>query len=251
VNTIYAQLVVQVGPERVVRMAHRMGIRSDLPPVCSIALGTGDVTPLEMTSAYATLAAGGVNRQPTPVRSVRDTTGAIIERPIDREGTRVMSRNVAATITWALQGVVDHGTGTAAALEDRVVAGKTGTAQEYTNAWFCGYIRQVAACVWMGYPEGNIPMNGVTGGSIQAAIWHDFMSFVTVGMRVRGFPTPVLEGYDAPQYVPLSTYTTASEYVPPAPSERSDDEGVSGNDGNGHDNGNGDGNGNGNGNGDD
>ena len=249
VNTIYAQLVVQVGPERVVRMAHRMGIRSDLPPVCSIALGTGDVTPLEMTSAYATLAAGGVNRQPTPVRSVRDTTGAIIERPIDREGTRVMSRNVAATITWALQGVVDHGTGTAAALEDRGVAGKTGTAQEYTNAWFCGYIRQVAACVWMGYPEGNIPMNGVTGGSIPAAIWHDFMSFVTVGMRVRGFPTPVLEGYDAPQYVPLSTYTTASEYVPPAPSERSDDEGVSGNDGNGHDNGNGDGNGNGNGNG--
>ena len=100
---------------------------------------------------------------------MRDTTGSVIERPIDREGTRVMSGNVASTVTWALQGVVDHGTGTAAALGDRAVAGKTGTAQEYTNAWFCGYIRQVAACVWMGYPEGNIPMDGVTGGSIPAA----------------------------------------------------------------------------------
>jgi 1A family penicillin-binding protein len=244
VNTIYAQLVVQVGPDRVVRMAHRMGIRSDLPPVCSIALGTGDVTPLEMTSAYATLAAGGVYRPPTPVRSVRDTTGQIIDRPIDHEGTRVMSRNVASTVTWALQGVVDHGTGTAAALGDRSVAGKTGTAQEYTNAWFCGYIRQVAACVWMGYPEGNIPMNGVTGGSTPAAIWHDFMTFATVGMRVRDYPTPLLEAYDAPAYVPLSTYTTASDYVPPAPSEDSAedaDDGGPGNDGhgNGHGNGNG------------
>jgi penicillin-binding protein 1A len=247
VNTIYAQLVVQVGPERVVEMAHRMGIRSDLPPVCSIALGTGDVTPLEMTSAYATLAAGGVYRPPTPVRSVRDTTGAVIERPIDREGTRVMSRNVARTVTWALQGVVDHGTGTAAALGDRSVAGKTGTAQEYTNAWFCGYIPQVAACVWMGYPEGNIPMNGVTGGSTPAAIWHDFMSFATVGMRVRDYPTPSLDAYDVPQYVPLSTYTTASEYVSPAPSEEESDESGDG-DGSGNGQGNGHGNGNGNGN---
>jgi 1A family penicillin-binding protein len=242
VNTIYAQLVVQVGPERVVRMAHLMGIRSDLPPVCSIALGTGDVTPLEMTSAYATLAAGGVYRAPTPVRTVRNTTGTVIERPIDSEGTRVMSRNVAATLTWALQGVVDHGTGTAAALGDRAVAGKTGTAQEYTNAWFCGYIRQVAACVWMGYPEGNIPMNGVTGGSTPAAIWHDFMSFATVGMRVRDFPTPALDAYDVPQYVPLSTYTTASEYVPPAPSEEESDEG-DGSSGPGNGNGNGNANG--------
>jgi penicillin-binding protein 1A len=243
VNTIYAQLVVQVGPERVVRMANRMGIRSDLPPVCSIALGTGDVTPLEMTSAYATLAAGGVYRAPTPVRSVRDTTGSVIERPIDSEGTRVMSRNVAATVTWALQGVVDHGTGTAAALGDRPVAGKTGTAQEYTNAWFCGYIRQVAACVWMGYPEGNIPMNGVTGGSIPAAIWHDFMTFATVGMRVRDFPVPSLDAYDTPLYVPLSTYTTASDYVPPAPSEDSADDADEGENGPGNGNGNGNANG--------
>ncbi|HJS26236.1 MAG TPA: hypothetical protein VJ913_03810, partial [Actinomycetota bacterium] len=129
-----------------------------------------------------------------------------------------------------------------AGLEGRPVAGKTGTAQEYTNAWFCGYIRQVAACVWMGYPEGNVPMSGVTGGSTPAAIWHDFMSFATVGMRVRDYPAPSLEAYDAPQYVPLSTYTTASEYVPPAPAESS------GEDDDGHDeDGHGDGHGNGNG----
>jgi penicillin-binding protein 1A len=238
VNTIFAQLVVEVGPDRVAETARRMGIRSELPPVCSIALGTVEVTPLEMTSAYATLAAGGIYHKPTPVRVVRDSDREVVGRPVHLRGTRVLPRNVAASVTWALQGVVDHGTGTAASLGGRPVAGKTGTAQEYTNAWFCGYVRQLAACVWMGYPQGNVPMSGVTGGSIPAAIWQDFMTFATRGMQVRGFPDPSLEVYDAPIYVPLSTYTTASEYVPPAP-----DEGSSGGDEHGHGHGHGNGHG--------
>jgi penicillin-binding protein 1A len=117
---------------------------------------------------------------------------------------------------------VDHGTGTAASLGSRPVAGKTGTAQEYTNAWFCGYVRQLAACVWVGYPQGNIPMDGVTGGSIPASIWHDFMIAATRGMPVRGFPEPTLEGFDPPTYVPLSTYTSTSTYTSPAPTTTSD-----------------------------
>jgi len=79
------------------------------------------------------------------------------------DGTRALFRNDAATLTWALQGVVDHGTGTAAMLPGRPVAGKTGTSQEYTNAWFCGFVPQLATCVWVGYLEGNIPMEGVDG----------------------------------------------------------------------------------------
>ena len=213
VNTIFAQLVVDVGPERVARTAERMGIRSPLSPVCSIALGTNDVTPLEMTSAYATLADGGVYHEPTPVRSVRGSDGRVVDRPVDRKGERVLSPNVADTVTWALEGVVDHGTGVAASLGSRPVAGKTGTAQEYTNAWFCGYVRQLVACVWVGYPQGNIPMNGVTGGSIPASIWHDFMIEAMRGMPVRGFPPPSLSAYDAPTYVPLSTYTSVSTYT--------------------------------------
>ncbi|HET8525137.1 MAG TPA: transglycosylase domain-containing protein [Actinomycetota bacterium] len=244
VNTIFAQLVVEVGPERVARTAERMGIRSPLSPVCSIALGTNDVTPLEMTSAYATLADGGVYHEPTPVRSVRGSDGDVVGRPVDRRGERVLSPNVADTVTWALQGVVDHGTGTAAALGSRPVAGKTGTAQEYTNAWFCGYVRQLAACVWVGYPQGNIPMNGITGGSIPASIWHDFMTAATRGMPVRGFPEPLLDAFGPPTYVPLSTYTATSTYTPPPATSSEDgngDDQGEGNNGNayGHDHGNG------------
>jgi penicillin-binding protein 1A len=101
-----------------------------------------------------------------------------------------------------MQGVVDSGTGTAAALPGRPVAGKTGTSQEYTNAWFCGFVPQLAACVWVGHPEGNVPMDwvhglsGVTGGSIPAAIWHDFMLRATDGMEVVGFPVPDLTRYE-------------------------------------------------------
>ena len=237
VNTIFAQLVVEVGPERVARTAERMGIRSPLAPVCSIALGTNDVTPLEMTSAYATLADGGVYHEPTPVRSVRGSDGDVVDRPVDRRGERVLSPNVANTVTWALQGVVDHGTGTAATLGSRPVAGKTGTAQEYTNAWFCGYVRQLAACVWVGYPQGNIPMNGITGGSIPASIWHDFMTAATRGMPVRGFPEPSLDAFGPPTYVPLSTYTSTTTYTSsPTTSSPSggNDEGGPGNQGNGN-----------------
>ena len=238
VNTIFAQLVVEVGPERVARTAARMGIRSPLSPVCSITLGTNDVTPLEMTSAYATLADGGVYHEPTPVRSVRESDGEVVDRPVDRKGERVLSPTVAGTVSWALQGVVDHGTGTAASLGSRPVAGKTGTAQEYANAWFCGYVRQLVACVWVGYPQGNIPMNGVTGGSIPASIWHDFMTDATRGMPVRAFPEPALDSFDPPTYVPLSTYTSTSTYTssPTTSSsgEAGGDEGDQGNQGNGH-----------------
>lgn len=161
-----------------------------------------------------------------------------MDRPVDVDGTRVLSRNDAATLSWALQGVVDHGTGTAAMLPGRPVAGKTGTSQEYTNAWFCGFVPQLATCVWVGYPEGNIPMegvhgfSGVTGGSIPAAIWHDFMTVATSRMTVLGFPDPDLGEYTllAPPPAPPP---------PPAPEEdhgHGDEEHGDGNgNANGHD----------------
>jgi 1A family penicillin-binding protein len=236
VNTIFAQLALEVGPEDVVTTAHRLGIDAPLSPVCSIALGVMEVTPLDMTSAFATMAANGVRREPTPVTLVRGDE-EVLDRPVDVEGTRVLSRNDAATLVWALQGVVDHGTGTAAMLPGRPVAGKTGTSQEYTNAWFCGFVPQLATCVWVGYPEGNIPMegvhglSGVTGGSIPASIWHDFMVVATSRMTVLGFPDPDLGEYQllAPPPPPPP---------PPAPDEvhGGGDEGHG--NGNGHDNGN-------------
>jgi penicillin-binding protein 1A len=234
VNTIFAQLALKVGPEEVVRTAHRLGIDARLSPVCSIALGVEEVTPLDMTSAFATMAANGVRREPTPVALVRGNE--VPDRPVDVEGTRVLSRNDAATLTWALQGVVDYGTGTAAMLPGRPVAGKTGTSQEYTNAWFCGFVPQLATCVWVGYPEGNIPMegvhglSGVTGGSVPAAIWHDFMVVATTRMTVLGFPDP-----------DLGEYQLLAPPPPPPPPPAPEEEPGGGDEGHGNGNGNGNG----------
>ena len=197
VNTIFAQLTVEVGPEAVADVAHRMGIRSRLAPVCSIGLGTSEVTPLEMTSAYATLAARGYYVEPTAIDRVTGSDGEVLQGPLrglDSVGSEVLSPQDADATTRVLQGVIDHGTGTAARLGDRPAAGKTGTAQHATDAWFCGYVPQLVTCVWVGYPDGARPMRDVDGvpevygGTIPATIWHEFMTEATEGMSVVGFP---------------------------------------------------------------
>lgn len=252
VNTMYAQLALEVGPERVAAVAERMGIEGPLAPVCSIALGVEEVTPLEMTSAFATIAAGGIHREPTPVRAVRED-GERLERPIDRRGTEAISPRDAAVLTWAMRGVVERGTGTAAALPGRPVAGKTGTSQEYANAWFCGFVPQLAACVWVGHPEGNVPMagvaglSGVTGGSIPAGIWQEFMLAATARMKVLEFPEPDLSGYRFLPPPPMPDPPDDEEKRDDDDDGDSDDEG----DGDGDDEGNGDGDGNGGGDRDD
>lgn len=201
VNTIFAQLVVGVGPDNVVNVARRMGIRSRLSDVCSITLGSQGVTPMEMTAAFATLAARGVRHQPRAIREVRDPGGRVIERPT-KKGKRALEQNVADLATHALQGVIQGGTGTAADI-GRPAAGKTGTAQNYQDAWFCGYVPQLAACVWMGYPKTeDRPMENVEGfahvfgGSLPAMIWHDFMVKALKGTPAAGFPDPSFEGFD-------------------------------------------------------
>jgi penicillin-binding protein 1A len=169
VNTIFAQVALQVGPDRIVAMAHRLGITSPLIPVCSITLGPEGVSPLEMTAAFATLADHGVRHRPVALRRQGSP------------GRRVLSRQVADTVSDALGGVVSGGTGTAANI-GRPQAGKTGTAESFKDAWFCGYVPQLATCVWVGYPQAEIPLLNIDGfpqvfgGSIPARIWHDFMS---------------------------------------------------------------------------
>ena len=143
------------------REAHKLGITSKLQPVCSIALGTQAVNPLEMTSAYATLAARGVHRDPQAFESVRGTTGALIGK-LNAPGAQTIPQNTADLVTYALEGVVSHGTGTAAYF-GRPAAGKTGTAEDFKDAWFCGYVPQLAACVWIGYPKAEISLYGVEG----------------------------------------------------------------------------------------
>ena len=204
VNTIFAQLISKVGVRNVVATAHRLGITEPsglhslyFKPVCAITLGSVGFTPLEMTDVYATFAAGGVHHAPQAFQTVR-ANGKVI--PLNSKAQRVLTPNVAAQLTYALQGVVQHGTGTAASLGSRPVAGKTGTAEDFKDAWFCGYVPQLATCVWVGYPRGEIPLYGVegvgevAGGTLPAEIWRRFMEPAVSNLPVKDFPTPDLSG---------------------------------------------------------
>jgi penicillin-binding protein 1A len=203
VNTIFAQLISKVGARNVVAMAQHLGITETpggpyFKPVCAITLGSVGFTPLEMADVYATFADGGVHHAPQAFRTVRSAKGKVI--PLSDKGQRAISSSVAAQLDYALQGVVQHGTGTAAALGSRPVAGKTGTAENFQDAWFCGYVPQLATCVWVGYPRGEISLynvegvGAVAGGTLPAEIWRDFMEPAVSNLPVKDFPTPDLSG---------------------------------------------------------
>jgi penicillin-binding protein 1A len=198
VNTIFAQLVAKVGVRNVVRMGHRLGIRSRLQQVCSITLGSQAITPLDLTTVYATFAARGVFRAPQAIALARGPQGKVIGR-LETKGKRVLSLNTADLVTYALQGVIQHGTGTGANF-GRPEAGKTGTAENYQDAWFCGYVPQLATCVWVGYPKAEIPLLGIEGygsvfgGSLPASIWREFMSQAVAPLPAKSFPAPVSFG---------------------------------------------------------
>jgi len=199
-NTVYAQLTLDVTPAAVAATARRLGVRTPLDVhgvyVPALGLGSIAVSPLDMASAYATLAAGGIYSTPTAIRSVvlangRTDTGAGWGEP-DR--TRVLSAGVAAEVTKILAENVQYGTGTKAALS-RPAAGKTGTTDNNADAWFVGYVPQLDTAVWVGYPKGEIPMQNVhgiavTGGSFPAEIWRQFMEPALAGVAPADFPTP-------------------------------------------------------------
>jgi penicillin-binding protein 1A len=224
VNTIFAQLVVDVGPDQVAKVARKMGIRSRLQNVCSITLGSQSVTPLDMATAYATLADRGVRHWPHAVRTASSPDDQVVLKDKNK-GARALATNDADLVTLAMQGVIQKGTGTAANI-GRPAAGKTGTAQNFQDAWFCGFVPQLSACVWVGYPktEDRSMRNvegfpEVFGGSIPAEIWHDFMASALKGTRVLAFRTPSFSGYDnRPQgSVPLPA-PTPSPTPSPSPS---------------------------------
>jgi penicillin-binding protein 1A len=173
-----------------------MGITSPLAAVCSITLGTQAVNPLEMTDAYATLASRGIHHAPHALARVSGPGGGALGRLRPNNGARAIPQTTADLTTYVLQRVVEYGTGTAAGLGDRPAAGKTGTAENYADAWFCGYVPQLAACVWVGYPGGERPLDNVEGlpsvfgGSIPAEIWHDFITAALADAPVRDFVAP-------------------------------------------------------------
>jgi penicillin-binding protein 1A len=220
VNVVYAQLMHDLGPAGVAATAHLLGIRSKLPLVCSMVLGADDVTPLELTSAYATIAANGVYHRPRTIRRVEDAQGRIVAKNAFRvQSKRVVSDGVAYEATSILKNVIIEGTGTHARLDDgRPEAGKTGTAENFGNAWFCGYTPDIATCVWVGYRSSNKPLlniegNGeVYGGTLPAAIWKDFMTTATHRLPPRDWPPP-----KHPMVYKPFTATTSFGYNPAPP----------------------------------
>jgi penicillin-binding protein 1A len=195
-NTVYAKLTLDVGPQNVANMAHKLGVQSPLEPVPSIGLGSNAVSPLDMASAYATLAAGGIYSHPMAIRKVILANG----KEDDQAGwgeprrVRVIPDWVASVVTGVLQQNVQYGTGTAANF-GRPAAGKTGTTDDHADAWFCGYLPNLAATVWVGYPQGEIPMLSVhgiavAGGSFPAEIWRRFMEQAVRYSPPQDFPEP-------------------------------------------------------------
>jgi penicillin-binding protein 1A len=171
-NTATIRLEQEVGPQNIVDLAHRMGITSKLTPELALTLGADDVTLLEMTSAYGVFANGGVRAAPIAVTKVTDWSGKVLEEHAPNRHV-VLSPEVAYVMTDMLKGVVLRGTGTAANL-NIPQAGKTGTSDDYRNAWFIGFTPSIVAGVWFGNDD-NSPMNHVVGGSLPAPTWAAFI----------------------------------------------------------------------------
>jgi penicillin-binding protein 1A len=224
VNCAFIRLGVNVGLPKVADAAHRMGIPAKvrLSPTPSLSIGSYEVTPLQMASAYSTLAADGVHHPPSFIEKVTDSANNVDFQGADN-GDRVVSAQNSRVVTQMLQGVVQRGTGTAANF-DRPVAGKTGTTDNLANAWFVGYTPQLVTAVWMGSPGGLVPMYGVGGvnvfgGTYPARIFHDFMSSSLANQPVVDFPSPdpsqIGPGrFLVPQYSPGSI---TSPLPPPPP----------------------------------
>jgi membrane peptidoglycan carboxypeptidase len=210
VNVYFAQLIADAGPANVQEAARRMGVVSyaynsevKVDPFCAITLGAVEVNPLSMTAGFATLANNGTRCYPFAIDKVVSWTGKVLfkAKPSCQE---VVDPKIAASVTGLLQGVVQFGTGTNADI-NRPQAGKTGTAQDFSDAWFMGYVPQLATGVWVGYgyAKKNVDMsrapilNGGAlsglhpfGGTLAAPIWADYMSKAVAGLPAKGFPAP-------------------------------------------------------------
>lgn len=217
-NSVYAQLALDVGPDKVAEMARKMGVTSKLNGYPAESLGGLEigVSPLEMASAYGTLAAGGVHRDPVAISKVVFPDGDV-DRPDRAKPERVMSEAAAYEVTQILHGNMTGGTGTGAYTGCLGQAGKTGTTDNFTDAWFAGYQPNLSTATWVGYPESNqISMTSVhgisvAGGTFPADIWGQFYS--NAGIPCEDFPVPtdsLIVGDFAGDYTVSAD--TASEY---------------------------------------
>jgi penicillin-binding protein 1A len=191
INIPAIKLLRKLGVSLVASYARRLGIKSTIQPNLSMALGTSEVTLLELTSAYAVIANEGIRNEPSWVLKVEDKSGAVLEslqpRPVD-----VLSAETAGIMTSMMQSVMDHGTGYPARAAGFTVpaAGKTGTTDDYSDAWFVGYTPSLACGVWVGFDVKKPMGKGVTGAVGALPVWTQFMLAATRGRPVEQFNVP-------------------------------------------------------------
>ncbi|MGN6548935.1 MAG: PBP1A family penicillin-binding protein, partial [Pararhizobium sp.] len=187
INTVAAQLVMEVGPKTVVDTAHRLGINSDIQPNASIALGTSEVSLLELTSAYAPFMNGGYKAPPYVISKVTTTDGKVLYQRPEAQPKQVLKPEIIAEMDSMLESVVKIGTGRAARLDNWQMGGKTGTTQNSRDALFVGFTANLVAGIWFGNDDGT-PMRGVTGGTVPAKMWHQFMAKAHEGLTPAPLP---------------------------------------------------------------
>ena len=198
INTVFAQMASELGGEKLASTANRIGINSEIEPVISLTLGAGAVTPIEIASAYSSFATNGVLAPTYLIERIEDSNGIILYQNIVSQRVSIPDPGAAAAVRKTLEVAAQYGTGTRAALDDRPIAGKTGTHQGFREAWFIGFIPQYTSSVWIGFAEEQLPLtdveiNGeviknVSGGRVPAPMWKEFMTKVVEGLPVIEWP---------------------------------------------------------------
>jgi penicillin-binding protein 1A len=219
-NVVAAQLAYTVGPKIVAATAHRVGIESKLSAMPSIALGTSVVTPLEMTQSYAAFANGGMRVNAFGVTRIRARSGKLLYARRGPGLGRAMSPENAAAVTRLMMQVMTDGTGRAARLDGRDSAGKTGTTQDFRDAWFIGFSADYVCGVWFGNDDST-PMKHVTGGSLPAHLFKSFMEEAEKGLPARPLAGLTLVAQVQP---PVAAAMPAAEVSPSAPPPPPDDD---------------------------
>ncbi len=189
VNVVTVKLIEQVGVDPVIRMAHQMGIESELRREIALALGVSEVTPLELISAYGVLANGGVRAEPFAIRKVTDSQGRILEEHV-AEPQEVIRPETAYVLVNVMKGVVERGTAARARVLKRPLAGKTGTTSEATDVWFIGFTPNLVAGVWVGYDVKKSLGPAETGGRLALPLWITFMQKILPDFPPEDFTPP-------------------------------------------------------------
>ncbi|RWE71860.1 transglycosylase domain-containing protein [Mesorhizobium sp.] len=213
-NSVAAQLTMEVGPDAVVEAAHRMGIQSDLQANTSIALGTSEVTPLELTSAYVPFANGGYKPDIHFIQRITTANGKVLYEGSTGSAPRVIKADIVGMMNSMMTGTVEVGTAKKAAF-NWPSAGKTGTSQNSRDAWFVGYTANLTTGVWFGNDDGS-PMKKVTGGALPAQAWHEFMVAAHEGVPVRPLPG-TWKSTPSDTIVPDEIPSADASQPPPAP----------------------------------